>query len=53
MFFSSESEPKLATLPQTLATHSGRKVSGTASALALEAQELIHTVKAIIEVDCK
>lgn len=53
MFCSSENEPKSATLPQTLATHSGRKESGTASTLALEARELIHTVKAVIEMDCK
>ncbi|XP_058262529.1 syntaxin-binding protein 4 isoform X2 [Hemibagrus wyckioides] len=50
--YSSESEPKMATLSQTLATQSGREMSGTASTLALEAQELIHTVQAIIEVDC-
>ncbi|XP_034165386.1 syntaxin-binding protein 4 [Pangasianodon hypophthalmus] len=50
--YSSESEPKLATLSQTLATQSGRKVSGTVSTLALEARELIHTVQAIVEVDC-
>ncbi|XP_026996252.2 syntaxin-binding protein 4 [Tachysurus fulvidraco] len=43
---SSESESKLS---QTLATQSGRKMSGS---VALEAQELIHTVQAIIEVDC-
>ncbi|XP_017339210.1 syntaxin-binding protein 4 [Ictalurus punctatus] len=50
--YSSESEPKLATLSPTLTTQSGRKVSGMASTLALEAQELIHTVQAILEVDC-
>lgn len=50
---SSESESKLATLPQTLAAQSGRKASGTASTLALEARELIHTIQGIIEVDCK
>lgn len=53
VFCSSESEPKMATLSQTLATQSGREVSGPASTFALEAQELIHTVQAIIEVDCK
>lgn len=53
MFCSSENDPNLATLCQTMATQSGRKLSGTASTLALEAQELIQTVRAIIEVDCK
>ncbi|XP_060795006.1 syntaxin-binding protein 4 [Neoarius graeffei] len=50
--YSSETEPKLATVSQTMATQSGRKLSGMASTLALEAQELIQTVRAIIEVDC-
>ncbi|KAM9462870.1 syntaxin-binding protein 4 [Clarias gariepinus] len=50
--FGSESEPKLTTLSQTLATDSGRKASATASTLALEARELIQTVQAIIAVDC-
>ncbi|XP_066519320.1 syntaxin-binding protein 4 isoform X2 [Hoplias malabaricus] len=50
--YSSQSEPKLAALSQALTSRSGKKVSRTASALALEAKELTRSVRAILEVDC-
>ncbi|KAF7705448.1 hypothetical protein HF521_020734 [Silurus meridionalis] len=50
--YSSECQQNLATTSQTLAKQTGKKASVTASTLALEAQELIRTVQAIIEVDC-
>ncbi|XP_036427724.1 syntaxin-binding protein 4 [Colossoma macropomum] len=49
---SSQSEPKLAALSQALASRGGKKMSRTASTLALEAKELTRTVRAILEVDC-
>ncbi|XP_051529930.1 syntaxin-binding protein 4-like isoform X1 [Myxocyprinus asiaticus] len=51
--YSSPSDPKLATLSQTLASRGGKKPPWTASALALEAKELTHAVRAILELDCK
>ncbi|KAG9267949.1 syntaxin-binding protein 4 isoform X2 [Astyanax mexicanus] len=50
--YNSQSEPKLAALSQALSTRSGKKVSRTASTLALEAKELTRSVRAILEVDC-
>lgn len=53
LFFSSASDPKSTTLSQTLASQGGKKPAWTASALALEAKELSHAVRAILELDCK
>ncbi|XP_057215203.1 uncharacterized protein stxbp4 [Triplophysa rosa] len=50
---SSASDPKSTTLPQTLASQGGKKPAWTASALAMEAKELSHAVRAILELDCK
>ncbi|XP_056124810.1 syntaxin-binding protein 4 isoform X1 [Rhinichthys klamathensis goyatoka] len=51
--FSSPSDPKLATQSQTLASRGGKKPPWTASALAVEAKELTHTVRSLLELDCK
>lgn len=50
MSFSSPSDPKLATQSQT---RGGKKPPWTASALAVEAKELTHAVRSILELDCK
>ncbi|XP_056626487.1 syntaxin-binding protein 4 isoform X1 [Triplophysa dalaica] len=50
---SSASDPKSTTLSQTLASQGGKKPAWTASALAMEAKELSHAVRAILELDCK
>ncbi|XP_056124811.1 syntaxin-binding protein 4 isoform X2 [Rhinichthys klamathensis goyatoka] len=50
--FSSPSDPKLATQSQTLASRGGKKPPWTASALAVEAKELTHTVRSLLELDC-
>jgi len=51
--FSSPSDPKLATQSQTLASRGGKKPPWTASALAVEAKELTHAVRSLLELDCK
>lgn len=51
--FSSPSDPKLATQSQTVASRGGKKPPWTASALAVEAKELTHAVRSILELDCK
>ncbi|KAG1955036.1 syntaxin-binding protein 4 isoform X2 [Pimephales promelas] len=50
--FSSPSDPKLATQSQTLASRGGKKPPWTASALAVEAKELTHAVRSLLELDC-
>ncbi|XP_052467681.1 syntaxin-binding protein 4-like isoform X1 [Carassius gibelio] len=50
--YSSSSNPKLATLSQTLPSRGGKKPPWTASALAVEANELTNTVRGILELDC-
>ncbi|KAJ8399979.1 hypothetical protein AAFF_G00407090 [Aldrovandia affinis] len=49
--YSSSNNPKIG-LSQTMAARSGRKTPWTASALAVEATELIRSIRAILEVDC-
>lgn len=51
--YSSPSDPKLATQSQTLASRGGKKPPWTASALAVEAKELTHAVRSLLELDCK
>ncbi|XDV44286.1 hypothetical protein PO909_012593, partial [Leuciscus waleckii] len=49
--YSSPSDPKLATQSQTLASRGGKKPPWTASALAVEAKELTHAVRSLLELD--
>ncbi|KAK7122449.1 hypothetical protein R3I94_019536 [Phoxinus phoxinus] len=51
--YSSPSDPKLATQSQTFASRGGKKPPWTASTLAVEAKELTHAVRSLLELDCK
>ncbi|KAK7134917.1 hypothetical protein R3I93_018125 [Phoxinus phoxinus] len=50
--YSSPSDPKLATQSQTFASRGGKKPPWTASTLAVEAKELTHAVRSLLELDC-